>query len=207
MLRVLQLVIIVGATLSLAMTFTDCPFHHLQHLENSISSGESGVGGVLTAIFSVIGAKQKSFIDISVGGAQYLNVIQNIFGFFPLLHKDTFMHNISTVDDIVQVFSTQSVPSVFDLLHVKYGMSTWWIMASLLKATEGYRPRVIVVEVNTMLGCRDEVSSVLLIYVRFVSLRNTDSVTLTLHCALIVTARQICLSSHQFVPAYLCSAF
>jgi hypothetical protein len=139
-----------------ALTFTDCPFYHLQHLESSVSSDSSGADGVLAAIFSIIGTTEnKTYVEISAGGMQYLHVLKNILGFTSLLQDDTFLANMARLGDFNERLIEQQVPAIFDLLHVKYGMSTWWILASVLQ--QQYRPRVVMAEVNSMLGCRDEV--------------------------------------------------
>ena len=162
--QLITLAIAVASFLPLmsGLTFTDCPFDHLQQLESSVSTPASGMDGVLVTVLSVIGTGSKTtFIDINPDGVQHLNILQEIFGFTSLLPDNTALganDPYATLADINMLLLAQQVPPVFDVLSVRYGMATWWILALLLKDSQHYRPRVIVAEVNSMLGCSDEVS-------------------------------------------------
>jgi hypothetical protein len=140
------------------ITFTDCPFHHLQHLESSITSQSSGIDGVIMAILSVVGAPDKAYLEVTPEDFRKLDMLKDIFGFNSLINDNKVWREASSLDNIGQLLAEHRVPTAFDVLSVQYGFSTWWVLASILKAEQYYRPRVIMAEVNSMLGFRDEVS-------------------------------------------------
>lgn len=142
---------------SSAVTFTDCPFHHLQHLESSVLSEKSGIDGIITAIFSVIGTNRKEYVNLSYESSRNIYTLSEIFGFNSVLGDNTRIGHMSTLEDIKKLLIEMDVPSSFDFLNVQFGMSSWWVLATVMTSKQQYRPRVIMTEVNSMLGCRDEV--------------------------------------------------
>ena len=143
-----------------SLTFTDCPFHHIQHFERSISSYDSGIDGVLSATFSIIGAThERKYVSITASdNFPGVKFIHNILGFKPLLPKNIFSFDVPSLNTFAETLKEYKVPQHHDILFIEYGLSSWWVLASILKDSIKYRPRVIVAEVNSMLGMREEVT-------------------------------------------------
>jgi hypothetical protein len=115
--------------------------------------------GIIRYIFSNIKPTNKYFVEFGVEdgsecNTRYLQENGNWKG----LRLDggyddsqRFLHKeLITPDNIVSLFLKYSVPNKFDLLSVDTDMFDYWILKSILEG--GYRPRVLIVEINSSLG-------------------------------------------------------
>ena len=119
---------------------------------------QNGEDGVIEAIFNHIGTTDKYFVEFGTeSGVQcntrYLREAKNWTGLLMdggfenkarNLHKEMIYPS-----NIVSLFKKYKVPKKFDLLSVDTDFKDWFILRNILKA--GYRPRVLITEVNTFI--------------------------------------------------------
>lgn len=133
-----------------ALTFTDCPFYHLQHMEKGIFS-PNGEDGVTAAIMGTIGIYHGTFVELSSQEKIGITIISRILG-IDYLRIDS--QELSHVSDIIQQLEVKNVSASFEALVVRSDISPWWMLLAILRDSH-YRPRVIIVDVNSMLGVTD----------------------------------------------------
>lgn len=119
---------------------------------------QNGEDGVIEAIFNQIGTRDKYYVEFGTQNAdqcntRYLRERKNWTGLLMdgghqnskiNLHKEMIYSS-----NIVKLFQKYNVPKEFDLLSVDTDFKDWYILKNILKA--GYRPRVIITEVNTFI--------------------------------------------------------
>mmetsp|Transcript_7896 Transcript_7896/g.11770 ORF Transcript_7896/g.11770 Transcript_7896/m.11770 type:complete len:460 (+) Transcript_7896:21-1400(+) len=142
-----------------AYSLSECPLTQLQHHERSVFS-QNGEDGVLLAILDIIGVKHRTYVEFGVEDGKQCNsrLLRERYNFTGLMMDGGFSNErinlqqeFITADNILHLFQKHNVQKNFDVLSVDVDMFDWWILARILGAG-GYRPRVIIAEVNPTLG-------------------------------------------------------
>ena len=126
---------------------------------------QNGEDGIIEAIFDHIGTRSKYYVEFGTESGTECNtrLLRDKKNWSGLLmdgeheneaynlHKEMiFPHNI------VSLFRKYNVPKKFDLLSVDTDFKDWYILRNILKA--GYRPRVIIAEVNSCLSAKKAIT-------------------------------------------------
>lgn len=115
--------------------------------------------GVLEAIFRQIGEKHKYYVEFGVESGKQCNtrIFRERHGWKGLMMDGSNQNDDINLQkefiypsNIVKLFQKYKVPKKFDLLSVDTDFKDFWLMQKILAA--GYRPRVIISEINSFLG-------------------------------------------------------
>jgi len=132
---------------------------NLQESERRVYS-QNGEDGIVLEILRAIGIKTKDFVEFGVQDGQECNtrILREQLGFNGVMfdggfenHRIGLYKEFITVHNIVELFKKYNVSKSFDVLSVDTDMFDWWLLAQLF-IRGGYRPRVIIVEVNPTLN-------------------------------------------------------
>ena len=141
--------------------------HRLQNYEEKIYS-QNGEDGVLLRLLHILGPSPSTrpyFVEFGVqdGSECITRVLREQLNYTGLmmdgghenatrgLHKE-----FVTLDNVVGLFQKYAVPPSFDVLALDIDTFDFWMLAELLAASDTYRPRIIVVEVNPTLCLNKE---------------------------------------------------
>lgn len=139
----------------------ECPLLRLQHYEKKIFS-QNGEDGILIALINFLGVKYRNYVEFGVQDGTECNsrVLREYFNFTGLMMDgdfDNYDINLNkefvTVSNIHELFKKYHIPEYFDVLSIDTDMYDWWILAKILAI--GYKPRIIVAEVNPTIGLRE----------------------------------------------------
>lgn len=117
---------------------------------------QNGEDGVIQSIFDQIGVTDKTFVEFGTQNASQTNtrVLRQQRGWTGLLmdgdyeNVDNNLHKEFILpSNIVDLFRKYKVPKQIDLLSTDTDLKDFWISKAILEA--GYRPRVIISEVNS----------------------------------------------------------
>ena len=130
----------------------------LNSLERRMFS-QNGEDGVLFEVFNKFGVTNKVYVEIGAGDGEECNTrfLRQFFGWHGVM-LDAANHDESiglyqafiTAENVVSILRGYGIPPSFDLLSVDIDMNDYWVLRALLVA--GYSPRVVIVEVNAVLG-------------------------------------------------------
>ena len=132
----------------------------LQHLEYKVYS-QNGEDGVTLSLLKILGLLNRYSLEFGVEDGTECNTrILRDYN-FTTLSWDGFEVDESiglykefiSYDTIINTFEKYNVPKEFDLLSIDLDSIDFWILLRILSA--GYRPRIMVVEINPTLGIKD----------------------------------------------------
>ncbi|CAM9346017.1 unnamed protein product, partial [Ectocarpus fasciculatus] len=121
---------------------------------------QNGEDGVLLRILEVIGVRNRDYVEFGVQDGVECNsrVLREHLNFTGLMMDGgnenaniNLKREFVTVDNVLELFQSYSVPTSFDVLSVDTDLFDWWLLLRILR-DGNYRPRVIVVETNPSLG-------------------------------------------------------
>jgi hypothetical protein len=142
---------------------------------------QNGEDGVIEVIFDTIGTTDKFYVEFGVASGHECNtrllferygwngVLMDGNGqavhFPPILPTFIYSQNdgrviynhFMTAENIVSLFEEHKVPKTFDLLSVDLDRNDFYITRNIMKA--GYRPRVLIGEINRSFGPKDPLST------------------------------------------------
>jgi len=118
---------------------------------------QNGEDGVLEDIFSVVGTRDKFYVEFGVQDGTECNT-RNLFKNYgwngvlmdgdglPTHDSRVIFKEYITTEGIVGLFQKYNVPKTFDLLSVDIDSYDYWVTKEIFKG--GYRPVVIITEIN-----------------------------------------------------------
>jgi len=118
---------------------------------------QNGEDGVLEDIFSVVGTRDKFYVEFGVEDGSECNT-RNLFknygwngvlmdgGGLPTHDSRVILKEYITTEGIVSLFQKYNVPKTFDLLSVDIDSYDYWVTKEIFKG--GYRPVVLIAEIN-----------------------------------------------------------
>jgi hypothetical protein len=131
---------------------------------------QNGEDGILEKIFKTIGTTNKFYVEFGVEDGSECNsrllkekkwsgIWMDIDG-FPDTHKinktkNKFYKQYIYADNILPLFSKYNVPKNLDFLSVDIDYNDFYVLHKILTK---YRPRVICVEFNCHVKCRDNIA-------------------------------------------------
>jgi hypothetical protein len=140
---------------------SSCPLMHLTSSEDSIYS-QNGEDGVLLRMLEIIGTTNKKFLEFGVEDGMQCNsrILRERCNFTGLMWDGSnenvginLRKEIITVGNVIDLFEKYKVDMNLDVMSVDVDLFDWWILLRVLR--RGYRPRVLIVEVNPTLGVSD----------------------------------------------------
>jgi len=119
---------------------------------------QNGEDGVLDEILTKIGVKSQFFVEFGVEGGTICNTRyfrekgwKGVMFDYNNNNPAIGLHRAAVwIDNVVQLFQNHSVPESFDLLSVDTDFNDFWNLREIMRA--GYKPRVVIVEVNVSPG-------------------------------------------------------
>ena len=134
----------------------------LQRWEVKVFS-QNGEDGITLALLGLLGVTPQRFsVEFGVENGDQCNtriLRQSLLNFnFTTIVWDGGYENpeinlfreFITHSNIVDLLEKYSVPKTFDLLSIDLDSIDWWVLLQIFRA--GYKPRIIIVEVNPTLG-------------------------------------------------------
>ena len=120
---------------------------------------QNGEDGVLFEVFNKLGVTNKFFVEIGASDGKECNTrfLREKFGWTGVMidavHEAPSMslyRAYVTAENIANILDNLNVPHDFDLFSLDIDMNDFWVLRALLHSS--YRPRVMVIEVNSALG-------------------------------------------------------
>lgn len=192
-----------GEELMLASIRTKYLFH-MEGRERKVYS-QNGEDGILEYIFDNLGTTDKFYVEFGVETCTECNTryLWEAYGWDGVLmdgsgkSKDgrVIFNHLITSENIVSLLESHKVPRSFDLLCVDLDFNDYYVAKSILKA--GFRPRVVVQEVNRNWGVDESYTVV----------ENTQNYVVATTCSTYWGMSQLAAyrlySSFGYVPVYV----
>lgn len=132
----------------------------LSKFEKKVYS-QNGEDGVLDALFSLLNTTNKYFVEIGTENGSECNTrLLREQGWQGLMldatyeNKDINLHkHLITPENVENILQSYNVPTYFDLLSIDIDSNDFYVWQAINK----YRPRVVVIEYNSILGLTDKV--------------------------------------------------